>query len=71
MLEVMEFLRASGFKTYIVTGDGTGNGITDANINVNEQCSPSCQQNIIIANGTIKGFSAGIYTAPKPPRSRT
>ena len=40
---------------HTITGNGTGNGITDAN----NGCSPSCQHNIIIANGTIKGFSGG------------
>lgn len=41
---------------HTITGNSTGNaGIIDAN----NGCSPSCQQNIIIANGTIKGFSNG------------
>jgi Right handed beta helix region len=33
----------------------SGYGITDG-----RSCTPSCQQNIIIANGTIKGFNEGI-----------
>jgi hypothetical protein len=37
-------------------GNGTGAGITDSG----GTCPASCQQNIIIANGTIKGFGYGI-----------
>jgi len=37
-------------------GNGTGDGITDGG-----QTCPPCAQNTIIANGTIKGFSAGIF----------
>jgi hypothetical protein len=36
-------------------GTGTGDGIIDSG-----SCMPSCQQNIIIATGTIQGFNFGI-----------
>jgi parallel beta-helix repeat protein len=39
----------------MITGPGSGVGITDGG-----SCSPICQYNIIIANGTIKGFLEGI-----------
>jgi parallel beta-helix repeat protein len=45
---------------HTITGPGSGTkdtiGITDSH-----SCTPSCQQNIIIANGTIKGFYGGVY----------
>jgi Periplasmic copper-binding protein (NosD) len=43
---------------YTITGPGigTGDGITDGG-----SCKPKCQQNIIIANGTVQGFQYGIY----------
>jgi hypothetical protein len=47
--------------SHTITGTGSaaaypGYGIADSG-----SCSPSCQQNIIIANGTITGFYAGIF----------
>ncbi len=43
---------------FTITGPGIGTnfGITDGG-----SCKPSCQHNIIIANGTILGFQYGIY----------
>jgi parallel beta-helix repeat protein len=57
-------IQASGvaidLRGHTITAAGRGLseswfGITDGG-----SCTPSCQQNIIIANGTIKGFSQGI-----------
>jgi hypothetical protein len=57
---------------HTITGNGTGNGITDTNLDVNGQCSPSCRQNIIIANERSRvSLLASCYTAPNTPRSRT
>jgi hypothetical protein len=48
---------AVDLRGHTITGTGAGMGITDG-----ASCfpGPSCQQNIIIANGTIQGFEEGV-----------
>src|SRR5438270_13858322 len=51
---------AIDLQGHMIAGTGsassTGLGITDGG----SSCPPSCQQNVIIANGTVTGFEYGI-----------